>query len=176
MRNRILNITNILLILACGGCLYYLSTAEYRPPSEIARSQRLLSGAGRGAADTETIYRPGPAPPVNMTRNYSMLNRRIMVPIVTPTPTPTPTPPPPPPPPNLFEAVYAWNIVSIIDENTVEFFDDRTKENFTLTIGGPTREGEDKKKDKVDVRLVAVDMVELKVTLGFRDQTVEKTW
>ena len=53
MQERILQFVNVALILFGGACAYYLLTAEYHEPPDIAEMQRMLAvpaGADQGNA------------------------------------------------------------------------------------------------------------------------------
>lgn len=150
MPERILNLINAVLVLACAWFIFYLSTAKYTEPEDIAQAREILN-------ETETRVAIAVTKPVgrNVTLNANMFN-----PIYTPTPTPTPTPSPTPPPPNLADAVYAWSIVQMKpSQNLVVFQDDRTKTLIRLKIGDKPYEGEGA-KDRTG-RLVPVQLIEI---------------
>lgn len=171
MSDRILNIVNGILVLACLACIYYLVTAKYEKPSELAEATDLLVEDTSFKPIVDETLTGRPALPA-----YAYLNKEIMQPLFTPTPTPTPPPPPPPSPPNLGMATESWQISSIIDENTVEFTDAQTQESFTMTLNGPARIGKDKENRDVPVTVSKIDMNELKVTLKFADQQIVKSF
>jgi hypothetical protein len=169
---RILYLINVLLVLACAGCIYYLSTASYEVPSEISNARPLLETEySPGSKTSETHYAPEPRP---VTRQHSHLQKNVFQSLFTPTPTPTPTPAPPPPKGNLDTATFGWQ-VSSLEENKATFIDTREQppEPFEMTVGGPPKEAKDKAQLPVQVQLIAVDLTEFKAILGFEDQRKE---
>lgn len=64
MRNRILPIVNLLLILVCAGCIFYLTTRKYVQPDEIAQAETLLKEANKGEPRATTGENPGGTEPV----------------------------------------------------------------------------------------------------------------
>lgn len=171
MPERILNIVNAVLVLVCAWFIFYLATAKYTEPKDIAQARKILDETDTrvAVAVTRTVSR-------DVTLNASMFD-----PIYTPTPTPTPTPSPTPAPPNLREAVYAWTIMQMKPaENMVIFRDDRTKTPIKLTIGDKPYQGEaakDKSGRNAPVQLIQIDKKKHTASLlcrmpGYEDQIV----
>lgn len=198
MRNRILPMINFLLVLACGGCIWFLATQSYERPRDIADAEKLLRGAtvipapgetqyGGGGAETtyatnaaggETRYGAAVRPPKEAKTPLARAEKSMMLPIWSPSPTPTPTPSPTPAPPDLASAQQNWDITSI-DGIKVEFVDKRSQgasETFVLTAGGPGRATIDKDNKVIEIRVLSVDSVNMKVMLGFETQTFEKAF
>lgn len=168
------HVVNAVLVLICLFCVWYLTSAEYARPREIGQMERILAGETTfdPANGAETAYA---AAPTGRPTVYVFQRKEPFDPLYTPTPTPTPPPTPrptPPPPPNLQEATQDWVIQSFIDGQTVEFTSGN--ETFILTVGGPPRDAEDKRRQTVPVRLISVNDLELKVVLGYEDQRVTK--
>ncbi len=178
MTDRILTWVNVLLALVSVGFLYYILTAKYEEPAEIAAARAVI-------ARTETDYAPGtgiaPAPPAGViARPSTAIRAEMMKSIYTPTPTPTPTPSPTPQPPILEQAVLPWHIQEISsDGQTVIFLDERSNtETITLKVGGPPYEGPlavDQSGRQVPVTLQSIDLGEAKASLVFQDQMVIKS-
>ncbi len=153
MHDRILNLINLLLVLACGGLVYYLATARNEMPAEVLEARALMNG--------ETGYQPPvelPAP----VREPDQINRQLFNLLYTPTPTPTPAPPPPPPPPNLEQAVAGWRLVEIRPPDTAVFRDDRRPaQPIILKVDGPAYTGEsavDATGKQVQVQLTKIEL------------------
>lgn len=166
MQKQMITLVNLLLILISGACVYYLATRQYQEPKDIAGVREMLMAeteTNGGAVVAETP-KPG---------QFIGLDKAFMDPLYTPTPTPTPKPTPTPPPPNLDKAVYSWQIRSL-DAGQAEFEETRTKEMFTMKVGGEPHEAKDDKEQVVQVRLQSVDLSALTATLEFEGQTVTK--
>lgn len=164
---RLLMIVNLLLVCVCGASIYYLVTTGTGRPNEVIEAERMLAKLD-GA---ETNFNPGneTAYAIPSGEYRGVVKKQWMNDLYTPTPTPTPPPPTPVPEGKLAEGVYAWKVMSL-DTNTADFIDERTKENFRMTVGGETRTVYDKHKRPVEVKLLKVDMSALNCTLGFKDQ------
>lgn len=88
-----------------------------------------------------------------------------MEPVYTPTPTPTPTPAPTPKRFTLAEMTYGWRIVSIAP-NSVTVYDDRTKQEFDLTMGGEAFTAE-MQGQQMEIRLCGVNIEATPPTADF---------
>jgi hypothetical protein len=192
MQDRILNALNAILILICVGCVWYLATAHYVEPVEIAQAPAVVKPAGAkpagakpttkpnrkkpGAPVSETSLQAQPDVPVSIPKTGPMdpkLTKNPFFPLYTPTPTPTPTPAPTPPPADLDTAVYSWQVREL-GENKVTFEDTRTPgETFELTVGGPGRKAMDSAQRSLEVKLLSVDLGSLKATVGSGDRKKE---
>ena len=173
MNQRILTLINLLLLIICAGCIYYLATATYYEPKEIRQVRGELEKIESSYEPETPITPPGdvsPYPPLNLKKTI------LMKELYTPTPTPEPSPSPTPEPPDLYSAVVSWQMISIIDETTVEFEETRAEEAdiFIMEVGGPPRTATDKKERELEVRLLSVDLDEFTATVGF--EGVEHTF
>lgn len=179
IHDKILAIVNLLLIIASGSCIYYLATANYVKPAELAEAKRFIDDPGRTVPVTDTSHHPIVTAPVPQDtpapKDYPNLARNVFQPFFTPTPTPTPPPTATPEPPDLNTATFSWQIRAL-DEGKATFEDPRTNDVFDMTVGGPPHVAKDGKDREVQVQLISVDTNEAKVVLGFQGQTAPKNW
>lgn len=131
-QRRIFMIINLALVAVCGMLGYYLANASYSKPGEIGDALELL---------TEADARPAGTPaPATQSASFPSLKKGtdIMRPLYALTPTPTPTPPPTPMPLRMVDMLDSW-IVKSMDAATVLVLDQRSNEEFTLTLNGEER-------------------------------------
>lgn len=147
-RRQIFIIVYSVLIAIAGLSVYYLATAEYVEPSEIAKVRRQL----KDPPDTSDV--PDPPDPgqfldgLNEVRFFDTLIKLTPTPTRTPRPTPTPFP--------IKDMLYPWRIISM-SENSVTIFDQQSKEEFDLTVGGTNRNAK-LNQQSMDVQLINVDI------------------
>lgn len=147
-RRQIFIIIDCVLIAIAGLSVYYLATAEYVEPLEIAEVRRQLEHPADASEDPEPLDLSESHPRLNDVRFFDTLIKLTPTPTRTPRPTPTPFP--------IKDMLYPWRIVSM-SENSVTIFDQQTKEEFDMTVGGTNRNTK-LNQQSMDVQLISVDI------------------
>lgn len=163
MQNRLLTLINVLLVLVCAGCIYYLVNYSYQEPN----IEKIASVTETNHGGPESSYAPPSATPVGQTPEGPDPGKNVFRDLFTPTPTPEPTPTPTPAPPDLTTAVYGWQVTSL-DEGKAGL-KDKNGQEFEMQVGGQPHESPDGSGRPVFIQLKAVDLEGMKVTLGTDD-------
>lgn len=119
-------LANLALVVASGGFAYYLATAKYSKPKEIADAEIALE-------EIEDITTNPPTPEAQQTP-VGDGSLPFMRPLMTLTPQPTETPRPSPTPVPLKLVIQTWTLTSL-DETVVDITDSKNGDSFTINLG-----------------------------------------
>ncbi len=146
-RKQLFVLVNSVLIAIAGFSVYYLATAEYVEPREIAEARRQLEPSSTQDEISEP-HDPGQSLRLNDVRFFDTLIELTPTPTRTPRATPTPFP--------IKDMLYPWRIISM-SENSVTIFDQQSKEEFDMTVGGTNRNAK-LNQQSMDVQLISVNI------------------